>query len=55
MEYYQQDLPAPPLDVKMDVGNEELLCISKLLKVDSDDAMQEGENRKRPWEKLGAG
>nr|XP_053643767.1 uncharacterized protein LOC128696512 [Cherax quadricarinatus] len=22
MEYYQQDLPAPPLDVKMDVGNE---------------------------------
>ncbi|XP_069950832.1 double-stranded RNA-specific editase 1 isoform X4 [Cherax quadricarinatus] len=53
MEYYQQDLPAPPLDVKMDVGNEELLCISKLLKVDSDDAMQEGENRKRPWEKLG--
>lgn len=45
MEYYQQDLPAPPLDVKMDVGNE----------VDSDDAMQEGENRKRPWEKLGAG
>nr|XP_045593773.1 double-stranded RNA-specific editase 1-like isoform X3 [Procambarus clarkii] len=50
MDYYQQNNPAPPLDVKMDVANE--VPVS-----DSDTSMQEGEqqpeNRKRPWEKPG--
>ncbi|KAG7173438.1 Double-stranded RNA-specific editase 1-like 1 [Homarus americanus] len=46
MDFYQQNLPAPAVDVKMDVP------VS-----DSDASMQEGEQqaetRKRPWEKPG--
>ncbi|KAK8728803.1 hypothetical protein OTU49_008948 [Cherax quadricarinatus] len=50
--FYQENLPAPPLDVKMDDCSEVTMC-------DNEMQLQEGEQqpekRKRPWEKPGAG
>ncbi|XP_069956045.1 double-stranded RNA-specific editase B2-like isoform X4 [Cherax quadricarinatus] len=48
--FYQENLPAPPLDVKMDDCSEVTMC-------DNEMQLQEGEQqpekRKRPWEKPG--